>query len=114
MIKLFVIFSLSALVAGCASQRERLFGAGGQSAAELPYRAKLIKGDDRRNITISVRAGGSSVDAVRETVRFQATSYCLSTFGGSDTRWATDPATNDWAFTRSGDDMIFTGRCVAR
>lgn len=109
-----ILGSILLMVAGCGSVRERVFGGGGQSDRSLAYRTSLTKGDDRRDITIRVRAGGVSVPDVRESVRFAATRYCLQTFGGSDTRWRIDPATQDWAFTRDGRDMIFQGRCVAR
>ena len=101
------------MLSGCGL-RERLFGGNGQADAALPYRAKLTKGDDRRDIAVRVRAGGVTVSDVRESVRFEATRYCLATYGGSDTRWQIDPATGDWAFTRDGQDMIFSGRCTAR
>ncbi len=114
-LKRWIIFAILAFaVSGCASVRERLFGGGGQSAVALPFRAALARGEDRRDFAVRVRAGGATVDDVRESVRFPATRYCLTTFGGSDTRWVTDPATGDWAFARDGQDMIFNGRCVAR
>ena len=92
------------------------FGGGGDgvSDAPLPFRASLARGEDTRDFTVSVRAGGNSLDAVRETVRFTATRYCLPTFGGSDVDWQIDPATQDWAFQREGEDMVFAGRCLAR
>ena len=115
-LKRWVIFAVLAVaMSGCASVRERLFGGGGQSAVALPFRAALARGaEDRRDFAVRVAAGGATVDDVRESVRFPATRYCLTTFGGSDTRWVIDPATNDWAFSRDGQDMIFDGRCVAR
>lgn len=114
MVRCLQFFCVLLMISGCGV-RERVFGAGAtQSDVALPFRAKLTKGVDRRDFTVRVRAGGASVDRVRESVRFQATGYCLSTFGGSDTRWAIDPVTGDWAFTRDGEDMIFSGRCTAR
>ena len=107
---IFAVLTLT--LSGCANVRERIFGNAQQ--ASLPYRAVLTKGEDRRNFAVRVRAGGVSVPDVRESVRFQATRYCLTTFGGSDARWAIDPSTGDWAFAREGEDMIFTGRCLAR
>ncbi len=112
--RLILVIGAVLLLSGCAGVRERIFGGGAQSDTALPFWAQLTKGDDRRNIAVRVRAGGVSVDAVRESVRFEATRYCLSTYGASDTRWQIDPATGDWAFTRVGEDMIFNGRCVAR
>lgn len=110
-----VIFVCTTMMLTSCGLRERIFGGGaGQADTALPFNAKLTKGDDRRDIAVRVRAGGVSVADVRESVRFQATRYCLATYGGSETRWAIDPATGDWAFARDGQDMIFTGRCVAR
>ena len=75
----------------------------------------MAKGDDPRDISVRVAdAAEASVEDVRESARFQATSYCLPTFGKSDAEWTEDAATGDWAFLRDGDDMIFTARCTAR
>lgn len=108
-----ILGTVAVLLSGCASARERVFG-GAQSDRALPFRASVLKGNDNRNIAVRVRAGGVSVADVRESVRFQATRYCLTTFGGADTLWQIDPKTGDWAFARDGQDMIFEGRCVAR
>ncbi|MEM9426546.1 MAG: hypothetical protein AAGA06_07570 [Pseudomonadota bacterium] len=108
-----ILVSISLVVSGCGI-RERLFG-GGQADRALPFRATVSAGDDRRDMTVRVvRAGGVSVSDVRGSARFAATRYCLTNFGGSDTLWDISPATNDWAFTRDGQDMLFQGRCVAR
>lgn len=105
-------FVLVLTISGCGLIR---WGDGdGVSATALPFRASLNKGDDRRDMIISVRGGNNGIEAVRETVRFTATRYCLPTFGGSDVDWAIDLATQDWAFSRRGDDMIFSGRCKTR
>jgi hypothetical protein len=111
--RLIVLTCIALILSGCGV-RERIFGTSGQSDRALPYRASLSKGEDNRNIAVRVRASGATVAQVRESVRFQATRYCLSTFGGSDTRWTVDPRTRDWAYSRDGDEMVFTGRCVAR
>ena len=110
----WIILGCIALALSGCGIRERLFGSAGQADRTLPYRASLSKGEDRRDFAVSVRAGGATVAQVRESVRFPATRYCLTTFGGSDTRWAMDPRSGDWAFSRDGQDMIFRGRCVAR
>ena len=109
---MLIFACLTLTLSGCANVRERIFG--NPQEASLPYRAVLTKGEDRRDFAVRVRAGGVSVPDVRESVRFPATRYCLTTFGGSDTRWSIDPASGDWAFRRDGQDMIFNGRCVAR
>ncbi len=109
-----ILGSIALIVSGCGV-RERLFGGGGQSDRALPYRTTISKGEDRRDFSVRVvRAGGVTVDDVRESARFGATRYCLTTFGGADARWAISPQTGDWAFTRDGQDMIFQARCTAR
>lgn len=86
----------------------------GVAGSALPFQSSLRRGEDRRNVTVAVRAGGASVEQVRESVRFPVTRYCLSTYGGSEAEWAIDPATGDWAFSRDGENMIFAARCTAR
>ena len=86
----------------------------GVAATALPYKTRMSRGEDRRDVTVSAEAPGATVEAVRESVRFEATRYCLTFFGASEADWTIDPATGDWAFVRDGDDMIFTARCTAR
>ena len=92
--------------------------AGGKRATtenELPFKAKVTKGEeDVLNFSVSVANNGSDVDAVRESVRFEGTKYCLFTNGTSDIAWTMDDATGDWAFVQDGDALVFTGRCVGR
>ena len=80
----------------------------------MPFRAKLAKGEEKRNFSVAVVHNGSGVEEVRESVRFPATRYCLLTFGGSEVDWAIDSATGDWAFVQNGDKLIFNGRCTKR
>ncbi|MEM7470838.1 MAG: hypothetical protein AAF340_05745 [Pseudomonadota bacterium] len=80
---------------------------------ELPFKAKLSKGE-ARGFSVSVDNEGKDLEEVRESVRFEATKYCLGTFGGSDADWVIDPATNDWAFNQDGSRLIFNGECTAR
>ena len=105
--------SLLALgLTGCSffSQSEGV----GVSDTALLYRADLDRGEDRRDFTVRVQNKGAGVAEVRESVRFQATRYCLDRFGGSDALWEIDPVTGDWAFQQDGAVLIFSGRCVAR
>ncbi|QMU57809.1 MAG: hypothetical protein GKR98_06130 [Boseongicola sp.] len=114
---LIVICSAFAL-SGCgvASAVSGWFGGEGLSSRPLPFRASLSRGDDdRRDFVVTVSgAADASLEAVRESARFQATRYCLTTYGGSEAGWVADPVTGDWAFRREEDRMIFQGRCVAR
>ena len=112
-----LILALFLSLAGCGSVGGFFGGLFGRDVSDraLPYKAKLSRGaEDRRNFVVTVRAGGVSVADVRESVRFPATRYCLKTYGGSEADWVIDPATGDWAFSRDGENMIFSGRCLAR
>lgn len=113
MTRFITISCMAAVLSGCSFFN---FSGTGDGVADvaLPFRASLTKGEDPRDFSVFVRAGGNGLDAVRETVRFHATRYCLPTFGGSDVDWVIDPATQDWAFSRDGEDLVFSGRCLAR
>lgn len=111
--KRFILLSCAvAMLSGCSFFN--FGGSEGVADSALPFRSSLTKGEDPRDFAIFVRAGENSLEAVRETVRFTATRYCLPVFGGSDVDWVMDPATLDWAFSRDGDDLVFNGRCLAR
>lgn len=107
-ISMIVVLSLS----GCGLIRSQ--DGEGVSATALPFRASLARGEDRRNVTVTVRAPGASLEDVRETARFQVTRYCLSTFGASDADWTIDTATGDWSIARDGENVILGARCTAR
>lgn len=100
-----------AIATGCGRRATR----NADTERELPFRAGFAKTEDPRVINVRVAHRGADVAAVRESVRFEATKYCLLTFGGSNADWVIDPATGDWAFTREGDSsLVFTARCTAR
>ena len=117
MIKPICILTMCAALAGCGT-----FGFIGKTAGkratsenELPFRAKASKGsDDVSDFSVSVSNEGSGIDEVRESVRFEATKYCLYTNGNSDVSWAEDASSGDWAFIQDGNALVFSGRCVGR
>jgi hypothetical protein len=84
-----------------------------RSEAPLPYRTRMTRGEDRRDIAVTVESRGDGLAEVREAVRFEATRYCLTTWGGSEADWQIDPATGDWAFSGDGTQLTFRARCVA-
>lgn len=99
------------VAAGCSRKGTR----GAETERELPFKAKFSKsGDDPRNIEVRVQNKGAGVEQVRESVRFQATKYCLLNFGGSDADWRIDPVSQDWAFTQDDKNLTFFARCTAR
>ncbi len=96
---------------GCNS-----FGIGpDDTERSFAYKSSIAVGDNKEDITISVAAPvGVPLETVRESVRYQATRHCLKTFGDSDADWMIDPASGDWAFTRTPDAMIFRAQCQGR
>ncbi|MEP3345492.1 MAG: hypothetical protein ABJN34_11630 [Litoreibacter sp.] len=113
MIRTALITALVLTTASCSTlARDKSRGA--ESERALPFKAKLSKGDDKRDIAISVENKGAGVEEVRESVRFEATKYCLLNFGGSEAEWQVSPVSDDWAFTQDGNKLVFNARCVAR
>ncbi|MEZ5912859.1 MAG: hypothetical protein R3D84_12080 [Paracoccaceae bacterium] len=104
-------------LAGCANFGSGIgslgFGKRTQPSEVLPFQAKLSKGEDPLDIQVAVDAPGATVEDVRESVRFEATRYCLTTTGITDADWQIDPGTGDWAFVRDeGGAMVFAARCL--
>ena len=109
--RLHVPLTLTLALAGCS-----VIGIGPDEVERsFPYQAEIAVADNQRDISVSVEAPvGTTVDTVREAVRYQSTRHCLTTYGDSDANWQIDPATNDWAFTRTPDVMIFSAQCHGR
>lgn len=112
MLRLTVIAALVLSTASCGRLGIGDPSRRAEGVVQLPFNAKLSKGEERA-FTVSVAHEGNGVAEVRESVRFEATKYCLLNFGGSDADWAIDPASDDWAFTQDGDRLIFAGECTA-
>ncbi len=112
MLRGLLIISLALAVASCG--RLGIGNASKRAETEntLPFKAKLKKGEER-DFAVTVANKGAGVAEVRESVRFEATKYCLLTFGGSDVEWTINPASKDWAFSQDGDSLTFNGRCSA-
>lgn len=112
--RIILLVALAFGVSACAGARERIGLGVADSARKLPYKARTVRTDDSRVVNVTVVArDGASLDDLRESVRFQATRYCLFTFGASDADWKMDPATDDWAFTQNGETLTFEATCTA-
>jgi hypothetical protein len=55
-----------------------------------------------------------ALDDLRESARFPVTRYCIANFGTSQADWALDPATGDWAVTRTENGALLQARCTGR
>ena len=113
MIRLLLIISLVLGTASC-SRFSRDKSRNAESERALPFKAKLSTGEDKRDIAIAVVNKGAGLEDVRESVRFEATKYCLLNYGGSDAEWQMSSVSKDWAFTQDGDKLVFNARCTVR
>lgn len=68
----------------------------------------------RAPFEVSTKEVTVPLDVLRESIRYPATRYCLTTFGASDAEWVTDAAMGDWASVTDGKTRVFSGRCTAR
>lgn len=97
------------LAAGCG-WRDR-----GPRVADLPHDARLTTGESWREFTVLVRAPGVTLADARESARFMATRHCIDRTGSSAVDWAIDPATGDWAVSRTdAGEPVVSGRCADR
>ncbi len=112
MLRGLLIISIALCVASCGRLGLGNASKRAESQTTLPFKAKLSKGEDRA-FSVAVVHKGSGLDQVRESVRFEATKYCLLNFGGSDADWQMSAVSNDWAFTQDGDKLVFNGTCTA-
>jgi hypothetical protein len=85
-----------------------------KSSQDLPYRASLKVGKKSDSFSIKVRNTGQDIAEVRESVRFEATKYCLIKFGNSDVNWLMDTSTLDWKFESTSRQLTFFGKCEVR
>jgi hypothetical protein len=100
---------VAAMAAGCG-WRDR-----GAQGVGLPFDARLSTGETQRDFTILVRAPGATLAQARESARFEATRHCIERTGFSDVDWVIDPATGDWAVSRTeGGEPVVSGRCAER
>lgn len=98
-----------AVAAGCGLRNT------GPTSVGLPFDARLSEGETSRDFTILVRAPGATLMQARESARFMATRHCIDTTGFSDVDWALDPATGDWAVSRTETgEPVVSGRCARR
>jgi len=87
----------------------------GPRGVGLPYDARLSTGETRLDISVLVRAPGATLTQARESARYEATRHCIDRTGFSDVDWTMDPATGDWAVSRTGNgEPVVSGRCAER
>ena len=108
-LRLAMVLGLVAAVAACGWRDPGPRGVG------LPFDAQLSEGETARTFSVLVRAPGATVEQARESARYEATRHCIDLTGFSEVEWALDPATGDWAVSRTeAGEPVVSGRCAAR
>ncbi|MCP3969645.1 MAG: hypothetical protein GY717_04890 [Rhodobacteraceae bacterium] len=121
MIRLILILALAIGVSSCG-KIQNTFGIGGAGAKgkrnvvinDRRFRTSISPGEDRRDITITVKPVSVDPAAALEAGRYKATVYCLRSYGGSDTEWSAGPDQPIEQLGVSGDTVTLRGRCTQR
>ena len=99
---------------GCGSITPYFKGFKVKPTEPLPYKTSLSVQKNAEEFVVSVINKEQGIEEVRESVRFEATKYCLLYFGTSDINWKISQITQDWAFDSNNEKLIFSGQCEVR
>lgn len=99
---------------GCGSINSSLKSFKVKPTEPLPYKTSLTAQKNAEEFVVSVKHKEKSIEEVRESVRFEATKYCLLKFGTSNINWKISQITQDWAFDSNSGKLIFSGQCEVR
>lgn len=79
------------------------------------YKAKAkADGEDKRMFAVTVTPLGANPDNALEVGSYEATRYCLLTYGGSEKEWLLGPDTPLSQLPISDNSVTLTGRCTQR
>lgn len=99
-------FMATVALAGCTSQDDRIAFDG------KFFNTKISKVDGQRDVfTLVVKNASQSIDGAREAARYEATVYCVNTYGSSDIMWVVGPDTPSENLRLVGDSLTFSGSC---
>jgi hypothetical protein len=98
--------ALSGVVA-CTAKEDRITFDGQYFRAKA---APVDKKTSRADFEVTVKKATAALDAAREAGRYEATKYCIATFGTSKLTWLNGGPDAE-QLTVSKDDLILRGRC---
>lgn len=111
-------------LSGCALTRNAAGSLGlGKSAANrtvveadgVEYRARVnTDAEDKRDMSITVTPAAGNPEAAVSAGVYQATRYCILTYGGSDKEWTVGPDTPIESLPITDDTLTLQGRCTQR
>ena len=102
----------AALLSGCSwaknvqSSKNRVY------FENLYFPARLsTTSDDKQSFTVSVDRIDQGLASAREAGRYEATKYCVATYGKSDVAWVAGPDAPDSELRIVEGRLQFEGRC---
>ncbi len=124
MLRIFLLGILMLTLASCGLIRNTAgsLGVGRASASraqveinDTRFRARAHpEAEDKRSFAVTVSPVAVDPTAAMEAGRYQATRYCLLTYGGSDTDWTIGPDTPLSQLPVADDTATLRGRCTHR
>lgn len=104
--KLVLLVTAAAILGGCQSREDRIAFDGKY------FRTKLSKVDGQRDVfTVVVKNAAQSINGAREAARYEATVYCVNTYGSSDITWVVGPDSPAENLRLVDDGLVFSGSC---
>ena len=91
----------------CGDPRETQFAFDGQFFRSAARKVE----DDRQVFDVTVSPVSASLDGARAAARYEATRYCVETFGNSSVIWQSDPDAPVEALGIENDTLILRGMC---
>ncbi|WP_299280402.1 hypothetical protein [uncultured Tateyamaria sp.] len=96
------------LLSACAERRADRVAFDGQF-----FRSSSSKVDRQRDqFEVSVSPVSASLEGAREAGRYEATRYCIRSFGTSNIDWVNGPDAEDGRLRISGDKLLLRGACA--
>lgn len=121
----FVGFGLAlSLLASCGVIQSTFGGIGGGAGSakrasvqinQIRFRTRaVVDRADPRAFTVTATPVAADPATALEAARYQATRYCLLTYGNSDKEWVIGPDTPLSQVPVDGNALALTGRCTFR
>ena len=91
----------------CGDRRNTQFAFDGQFYRSVARKVE----NDRQVFDVTVSPVSASLDGARAASRYEATRYCVETFGNSTVIWQTDPDAPVEALNIENDTLMLRGMC---
>tara|TARA_R110002049_G_scaffold23545_2_gene83280 strand:+ start:93392 stop:93718 length:327 start_codon:yes stop_codon:yes gene_type:complete len=100
------ILLAAGLLVGCGNKSDRIAFDGKY------FRVKVSKVDRQLDVfQVTVKDAAQSIDGARAAARYEATKYCVGTYGSSDIVWSVGPDTPPEQLRLVDGALTFHGTC---